>query len=268
MGYVRQIVIFYRKNQTLLAQLTKRNIESHYKGSILGMFWALVHPLLMLAVYSFVFGVIFQSRWESFGSDSPAGFPLTLFVGLTIFNFFAETVNKSPALILNNPNFVKKVVFPLKVLSLALVGETLFHAAVSFLILLLGMLVLTDALSWTILLLPITFLPVVFLALGFSWLLSALGVFFRDIQHAASTFTMVLFFITPIFYPASMVPESFRFILAINPLAMAIDSCRRVVWGQMPDWSGLLVALIISLVVLLVAHLTFEKLRTLFADAL
>ena len=150
---------------------------------------------------------------------------------------------------LSNPNYVKKVVFPLEILCISAVGEGLFQAAVSLCVLLLGNLLFLHSLPWTIAMLPLVLIPAILLILGLSWFLASFGVFVRDVAAGIGVVTMMLFFMTPILYPVSMVPERFRFYLKLNPLAVLVDTCRRLVmWGQMPEWYWLAYATAVGLV--------------------
>jgi lipopolysaccharide transport system permease protein len=258
-----------RKNRDLIWQLTKRGVQGRFKGSYLGMLWSWLIPLLMLLVYTFVFSVIFKARWGTTGSGSRAEFALTLFAGLTLFNFFSEVINKSPALVLSNPNYVKKVVFPLDTLCIAAIGEGLFQALVSLCILFLGNLVFLHTLPWTIVMLPVVLIPAILLILGLSWFLASLGVFVRDVAAGIGVVTMMLFFMTPILYPVSMVPERFRFLLKLNPLAVLVESCRRLVmWGQMPEWRWLAYAAAVGLVCFCFGFAFFRRTKKFFADVM
>ncbi len=258
------------RHRFLLRQVIRRLVAGRYRGSFLGLAWSFLHPLLMLAVYTFVFGVIFQARW---GSDpvsaSRVGFSLTLFAGLILFNIFAEVVNRSPGLVLENPNYVKKVVFPLEILPMAIVGEALFHAAVSSFILVVAISVFLQPLTWTALFFPLAVVPLVFLTLGMAWMLAALGVFIRDIGQSIGVITTVLFFMTPVFYPLTAVPERVRWIVKLNPLSTILDTGRRaLLWGQAPDWPWFGVAAGVSLVVMCLGYAVFANLKRTFADVM
>jgi lipopolysaccharide transport system permease protein len=233
------------------------------------MLWTWLIPLLMLLVYTFVFSVIFKAKWGSTGSGSRVEFALTLFAGLAVFTFFSDVINRSPAIVLSNPNYVKKVVFPLEILCISAVGEGLFQAAVSLCVLLLGNLLFLHSLPWTIAMLPLVLIPAILLILGLSWFLASFGVFVRDVAAGIGVVTMMLFFMTPILYPVSMVPERFRFYLKLNPLAVLVDTCRRLVmWGQMPEWYWLAYATAVGLVCFCFGFAFFQRTRKLFADVM
>lgn len=256
----------------LFWQLVQRDVLARYRGSLLGLLWSFATPLLMLAVYTFVFSVVFQARWG--GAAAPEGggrleFAILLFAGLIVFNLFAECINKAPGLVLGHASYVKRVVFPLHVLPWVSLGSALFHALISLLVLLLAMLVDGRVPGLMALWLPLVLLPFGLMILGLSWLLAALGVYLRDIGQVVGLMLTALMFLSPIFYPASALPESVRAWLALNPLSLIIEQLRRVlVWNQAPDWLGLGVYTLVALLVAWLGLAFFEKVRRGFADVL
>lgn len=256
------------QQRNLVWQLVKREVAGRYKGSFFGVVWALIQPLLMLAVYTFVFGIIFENRWQG-ASESKLELAAILFSGLLVFNFFAECVNRSPQLMLENSNYVKRVVFPLNILPIVVMGSALFHAAMSVAVLFVFMAISMGTLPWTIIFLPLVFTPLVLLVLGITWALSALGVYFRDIQHGIGVLLSALLFLSPIFYPMSALPLSVQPYIFVNPMAFIIEQVRSVViWGSLPDWSGLVLYTGIASFVAWLGFVSFERTRTGFADVL
>lgn len=252
----------------LVYELTKRDIAGRYRGSLAGSLWAFFTPLLMLAIYSFVFGYIFKSKWTAAESGN-VSFPIVLFVGLIFANFFSECLNRAPSLITANPNYVKKVVFPLEVLPWVALGTALFHAAISIFVLLLVMVSTGTALSPTALLMPLTFLIFIPVVAGLSWFLAAMGVYFRDLQQIMAVLTTALVFLAPIFYPSTMLPEKMRWILTINPLTYVVEVARDLMlWGRLPSLTGLLAYLAVSLLVAWVGWMCFQLTRRGFADVI
>ena len=257
------------RHANLLRQLIVRNTSGRYRGSMLGMGWSLMHPLLMLAVYTFVFGIVFKARFGHSEGESCLDFSLALFAGLTVFNLFSDTINRASLIVRDNVNLVKKVVFPLELLCIALVGEGLFHFLISTAILIAGVGIFLHTLNWTLLLLPVVALPLLAFALGCAWILAAIGVFVRDVTHGITILTTVLFFMTPIFYPVSAVPDGLRPVIQLNPLAVFVDACRRIViWNMMPDWPWLAYASALSVVLFCVGFVFFERSKRSFADVL
>jgi lipopolysaccharide transport system permease protein len=204
----REMVASLWRNKGLIRNLIHREVVGRYKGSMLGIFWSLATPIFMLAVYTFVFSVVFKARWGAGGSDSKTEFALVLFAGLMIFNLFSECVGSAPGLVLANVNYVKKVVFPLEVLPWVRMGSALFHFAVSLGVWLVAYLALFGIPHWQVLLLPFVLIPLVLFVMGLSWALSSLGVYLRDVGQIIGLVITVLMFLTPIFYPASSLPPA------------------------------------------------------------
>ncbi len=251
----------------LIGQFTKRNVFERYKGSYLGLIWSFITPLAILLVYTFVFSVIFQARWEGVAVDNHASFALALFAGLIAFNIFSESSLAAPTLIVNNPNYVKRVVFPLEILPVSTLAAAVIHSLFSLVILLIGALIVLGAIPWTLIFLPLMYLPLLFFCLGLSWFLASLGVFIRDIGHLLGVVVQMLFFLTPIFYPVSAVPPSFRIFIYINPLSFIVNHFRRVtLFGQQPDWGEYLLITIAAFGVCLLGYVWFMKSKKTFAD--
>lgn len=246
----------------------QREVVGRYRGSVMGILWSFFNPLLMLLVYTFVFSVIFKARWST-GSDSKTEFALVLFAGLIVFNLFAECFTRAPNLILSNVNYVKKVVFPLEVLPWVALGSALFHTLVSLVVWLLAYLVLFGVPHATVLLLPLVLLPMALLTVGLTWALASLGVYLRDVSQFVGSLTTILMFLSPIFYPASALPETFRRLLFLNPLTPAIEQVRDVLyWGKVPNIGMLLAYFLGTAFVAWVGFAWFQKTRKGFADVL
>lgn len=184
------------KNRQLVAQLTKRDVVGRYKGSLFGMTWSFFNPVLMLAVYTFVFSVAFKARWGTEGEEGKAQFALLLFAGLIVHGLLAEVLNRAPTLVLGNVNLVKKVIFPLEILPLIGVLSALFHLAISLAVLLVAIVVFNGALHWTAVLVPLVLLPLIVLACGFAWMLASLGVYLRDVGQVMGILTAVMMFLS------------------------------------------------------------------------
>lgn len=265
-------VILARKlwrHRDLIVQLTRREIEGRYRGAYLGILWSLAHPLLMLTVYTLVFGVIFQSRWPQARTDSLADFALILFAGLSAYSCFSETVGRAAGSIVGVPNYVKKVIFPLEVLPISILGSALFHMLISIGVLLAVHLAIGGGMPWTVVLLPLVSLPLIFLSLGLAWFVASLGVYIRDVGQAIGIVLQVMFFLTPIFYSINMIPEPFRTLVLLNPMAPVTENFRRVLlWGQLPSFPGTLWWIIGTGAIMMLGHAWFMKTRKGFADVL
>jgi lipopolysaccharide transport system permease protein len=258
-------------HRDLIIQLAQRSFTSRYKGSVLGVAWSFITPLIALVTYALVFGYIFHSRWSRDSGGSQIEFALTLFSGMIPFAFFSELINRSPMLIVGVPNLVKKVVFPLETISVSEALAGLVHMSVSLLILIVLCAVVRGQFHWTLLCLPLGIVPLVFLSLGLSWWLASMGAFLRDIGHTVALVVNLLFFLTPIFYDlnADGIPVLLRSLLRLNPLASIVDLFRRsILWGMPPQWPSLLYALALSVLVLMAGYVWFMKSRKAFSDVL
>lgn len=257
------------RNRQLIAQMTKREVIGRYRGSVMGLAWSFLHPVCMLIVYTFVFSVIFKSRWGVGGEESNAQFAVVLFVGMIVHGLFAEVLNRAPALILTNVNYVKKVVFPLEILPVIAMGAALFHSTVSVGVLLATFGLFNGHLHWTAVFAPLVLLPLVMLTLGLAWMLAFLGVFLRDVGQTIGIITTVMLFLSPIFYPVSALPEEFRPWLMANPLTFIIEQAREVlIWGRMPNWMGLGGYTLVAVAIAWTGYALFQKTRKGFADVL
>ncbi|MDZ7750186.1 MAG: ABC transporter permease [Gammaproteobacteria bacterium] len=253
----------------LIWQMSKREVVSRYRGSVMGLLWSFFHPVFMLLIYTFVFSVVFQVKWGLGHSEGKTEFAIILFAGLIIFNFFSEVINRAPALILTNVNYVKKVMFPLEILPVVTVGSALFHTLVSVLVLLCFEAIINQAVPLTALFLPIILLPLLIQALGFAWFLAALGVFLRDVGQTVGILTTALLFLSPIFFPSTALPEALRPYLFLNPLTFIIEQTRGVlIWGIVPDWFGMAVYMLVSMMIAWAGYFWFQKTRKGFADVL
>lgn len=256
------------RNRGLIITMVKREVVGRYRGSIFGIFWSLFNPVFMLTVYTFVFSVVFKARWNT-GSESKTEFALVLFAGLIVFNLFAECFNRAPTLILANVNYVKKVVFPLEILPWVSLGSALFHAIVSVGVWLLAYCLLFGVPHRTVILLPLIILPLILLVLGVTWGLASLGVYLRDISQLIGIVTTVLLFLSPIFYPASALPERYQNLLLCNPLTPAIEQIRDVLfWGNMPSLIFFTSYLLGTALTAWFGFVWFQKTRRGFADVL
>ncbi len=246
--------------------MTQREVVSKYKGSIFGALWILITPLLMLAIYTFVFSVVFNARWGT-TSVNRLDFALFVFSGLIFFNFFAESLARSPSLVLENISFVKKVVFPTEILPFIVILGSLFGAVVNFIILLLIYLLVNGLPPATALFFPLVFLPLLIFTLGVCWLLSSLGVFIRDLKPAIGILITMIMFLCPIFYPISAVPAEFQKLMLINPLAIPLEESKKILFfGQFPDIYWLMISTAASFICCWLGYAWFMLTKKGFAD--
>lgn len=254
----------------LTGALTRRELAGRFRGSLLGMAWLVINPLLMLLTFTFVFGVVFQARWS--GADagvSIAEFAVILFVGLTTFQVFADVANRAPLLIVGNVNYVKKIVFPLQILPVVAVGAALFQAVVGFALAVPAVWLVTGELPATALLLPVVLAPFVLMTLGVAWLLAGLGTYVRDVAQVTASFVMMLLFISGIFFPLSDLPAWVQGWVLLSPATLPVDMVREVlVFGNLPDWAAFGWYSLASVVVAGLGLGFFQMVRRGFADVL
>lgn len=262
------LVSSYWGNRGLILALTKREVIGRYKGSLLGILWSLFNPILMLTVYTFFFSTVFKARWPG-GSESKTEFALILFSGLLIFNFFAECLGRAPTLVLGNPNYVKKVVFPLEVLPFVLVGAAGFHFLASLAVWLLFYLIFFGVPAFHALYLPLILIPLVLLTLGSSWILASLGVYLRDVNQIIAAIIPALMLLSPVFFPISTLPEQMHVFFQLNPMTFLIEQTRGVlIWQKNMEWSHWLIQTIASAGFAWIGYAWFQKTRKGFADVI
>lgn len=236
---------------------------------MLGIAWAFINPLLMLGVYTFVFVEVFKARWPGVEELGGLAFAQRLFAGLMVFTLFSEVVARAPNLIVEQINLVKKVAFPLELLIFINMGAAIFHFLVSTLILFFSIFLLDSQLSFTIFLLPVVILPMLPLLLGLGWLLSALGVFVRDIGPIVGVCVSLLMFMSPVFYSVRSLSPRWQFWMGLNPLTPVIENFRLVVFSNvMPNWGEWFMGLGVGCVVAVFGAWVFKVTRDGFADVL
>lgn len=253
-------------HRDLILRLARRDIEARYRGSLLGVTWSLLVPLAMLTVYTFVFSVVFNARWNV-ATQGRAQFALVLYAGLILFNFLAECINRAPSLMLENAIYIKRIVFPLEILPWVVVVVAAFNAMIGMLALLLGYVVLLGIPPLTSLLFPLMLAPLVLLALGSTWFLSSLGVFLRDIQQFIPVLMTIVMFGSPILYPPDALPPSFAPFVRLNPIAVTVEQGRRMLFGGGPaNWRLLVPHVLGGWLVAWLGLMWFRRTRKAFAD--
>jgi lipopolysaccharide transport system permease protein len=253
----------------LIGQFLRRDISIRYRGTFFGLFWSFLSPLLMLAVYLFVFGFIFNARFGIAKNESTFDYGLALFCGLNFFNLFSEVVLRSPTLVLQYPNLVKKVVFPLEIFPIVATGTAIFHCLIAFLPLAIGLGISRHEIPFTVLYLFVFLVPLSLLTCGASWIFAAIGVFFRDIQPILVAAITILMFMSAIFFPLRAVPEKWRAVIGLNPMVHLVESARAaIVWGVTPNWLTYFVLFAGSLAIFLMGYFVFDRSKSAFADVL
>jgi lipopolysaccharide transport system permease protein len=252
-------------HRSLVWELIKREFSGRYQGSFGGLVWSFIHPLFLLTVYTIAFGVILKAKWGFSGSTTD--YALMLFAGLIVFNAFSEVLSKSPTLITSNPNFVKKVVFPLELLPVITVATALIHAMIGLFVWVIAYTLLMGVPRPTLLLFPLVLVCFVPVLLGVSWLLSSAGVIVRDISQLTGMMNHALLFLTPIFYSIDAAPPLLQYLLMINPLTFIVEQFRLVLfYGQMPVMKALAIYFLLASFFAWISYAFFKRLRPTFAD--
>ncbi len=251
----------------LIWRLARRDIETRYRGSFLGFGWAAVVPLARLAIFSLIFGGIFATRWPGQHTESTAVTTLYIFSGMILFDFFSDQVARAPKLLLNNVAYIKKVVFPLEILPWVSLIGALHTFITSFVIFLVAYAFIIGLPPWTIVTLPVLLVPVAAIALGASWILASLGIFLRDLDQLVALVTTILMFLAPIFFPRTAVPQSYQWLLAINPLTLPIELSKDILFqGTVTRLAEFTAYLAAAVAFALLGFFFFMRSRRAFAD--
>lgn len=251
----------------LFWRLLRKEIIARNQGTVLGRVWLVVQPLIMLAIYTFVFSHIFQARWGT--SASASDFALNVFLGMLLHEFFARTLSETPSTITSHPTFVKKIVFPLPILPAINVCTNFFYLCISLCIWFVYALISGHVPPATALLLPLVLLPVLLMALAVSWVLSSMGVFLRDLVNLMPALAAMLLFLSPVFYPLHSLPPYAQRWASLNPLAVAIEMARGLlIQGTIPAATTFLYFTGAASAMCVLALLWFRRVKDEFADAL
>jgi len=256
------------RQRGLFVELVRREVESRYRGSVLGVFWSFAAPILLLAVFTFVFSTVFEARWGRAVGDRSL-FALMLFPGLILYSLFAEVLGRSPGVIVAQPNYVRKVVFPLEMLPAIAVVSASVHAVIGLGIVVLFKLIATGGVPVTTLWLPIIVIPYIVMLCGLAWLLAALGVYLRDIGQITSVVSTAIMFLSPVFYPIEALPVDWRPWTNLSPLTLVIEQARQVmIVGEAPDFTAIAVYAALAGAFAAAALYLFQRARKGFADVL
>jgi len=257
------------QHRYLISQLVRRDVILKYRGSVLGIGWSFLYPLLLLTAFTLVFGGVFGGRWSS-NSTGMHGLELALFIycGLVVFTPFSEVITTAPRLLLANQNFVKKIIFPTEILPLVTLISATIHGAVHLILLILAVLLAGHA-HVSLLLIPLALLPVWLFTLGLAWFITVTGAYIRDLAHGMPVLMQLLMFLSPVFYPITATPGMLRSLHAFNPLALAMEDLRRVVlMGQALDWVQWFIMLMAAIVFSILGYAFYHRCREEFADVL
>ncbi len=252
---------FYVYRQWLL-----RELQLRFRSSAVGSGWMVLQPLVHILLFTLVFYQFFQIRWPQ-GDGSAGEYGLQVFIGLSLYTFIADVINRSPGSIFGYPYLVTKVRFPLPLLPAVIVGVAGVQMALS-LVIAVGFAAFRG-LSWEVLWLPVSVLPLICYGLALAWQLGSISVYLRDIVHLAPSVSSLLMFLTPIFYPSSMVPEGMRWLVELNPLAWTAECVRGLLMhGTSPDWLGWVSHFGVALASMAFALWFFRRVQPGFSDVL
>jgi homopolymeric O-antigen transport system permease protein len=255
------------RHREVIRAFVKRDFHATYRGTYLGPVWSVLSPLIMLALFTFVFGGIFHGRFTHNASETPAQFALAMFIGLSLFNCFSQSVNSGPGLVLANTPYVKTLNFPLQVLSVAAVLQMVINMAIALALCLAIFYWMNGFLYWSAVGLIPFCLCVALFSVGCSWLLAALGVFIRDLPSIVGPITTVLMFLSSVFFSIESVPPRVRWFVELNPLALIIDQSRGcVMYGKWPDFRVLAVIFALSLLIAMLGYAAFMRMKPAFSD--
>jgi lipopolysaccharide transport system permease protein len=249
----------------LLFFLTWRDIKVRYKQTMLGVLWVIIQPLVMMLIFTLLFGRLAGlAQWTG-----GIPYPIFAFAGLLPWTFFASAVTNSSNSLIGSTHLITKIYFPRMIIPAAAVAAALLDFALAFVILAALMIYYGIGVTWTILLLPALVALVTLFSLGVGVILSALNVKYRDVRHALPFVVQIWMFVSPVIYPTTMVPERWRWALGLNPMTGIIEGFRTALLGRAAvDWSLLAISAVVTLVLLICSAFAFRRMETSFADVI
>lgn len=257
------------KHRNLIYICIKREVLGRYRGSLVGLLWMLINPIIMLTIYTFIFSIIFPSRMINDPTITAVKLPLMIFISMIIFNLFSECINRAPHLILTHKNYVTKLIFPLEILSIIDFGASFFQFSINFII---WAIVYTNSFgisAYSFIYFTLVILPFICIIVGLSWIISSVGVYVRDIGQLIFFITNMLLFLSPIFYNIDTIPFPYRRYLYLNPLATIIEQTKNIFFERSePNWNSIFILNIASLSLLYFGYIFFQRLRGGFSDVL
>lgn len=257
------------KHFELIRTFAVRDYQAAHRNTFLGLAWTMLTPLIMLALFTFVFGYIFNGRFTTSVTESPADFALALFVGLSLYNCIAAALTQSPSILFANSVYVKTLSFPIEVLSVAQLANILINLAIGLALCLLAFLVVHGFLHWTAIFVLLHVLCIALLVLGLSWFLSALAVFVPDIQGITSPLSLVLMFLSGVFFSIDNLSPAMQVLFRLNPIATLIHDARgAILYGQLPNFGVLALLLVLSGAIAMLGYAFFARSKAVFSDLL
>ncbi|MBY0359275.1 MAG: ABC transporter permease [Candidatus Obscuribacterales bacterium] len=259
----RMVDLWHFRELTKL--MVKRDLMGRYRGSLLGSFWPLINPAGHLLLYTFLFSIVLKVKFGNSGSSS--NFALYMMTGLIPWSAFAESISRSTTVILENPNLVKRVVFPLEILPLVAVISSYLSQMLALSILFVATTFYLGTIHPTMLFLPLISLSLLLFSAGVSWFLASLGVYVRDTKHFITLGLSAWMYATPIVYPASALPKEFKWLATANPMYGIVNDFRRILLeGLPPDWTSYAMYTSIAIVSWFAGYFFFSKTKKTFID--
>lgn len=256
-----------KNHRGLIRSMVRRDLSNRYKGSVMGVAWAIITPAVMIILFTIIFSGIFKARFGNEGGHFD--FAVYLFCGILPWIAFSDGVQRSALALTENANLVKRVVFPIEALPVNVAFSALVQQLIGTVVLLAAALLIQRQVHFTAILLPILLIPQLLATIGLGWLMASLGVFIRDVPQFNQLFFSTWMYLTPIFYPEAQVPPSYRWLVDLNPASPLIRSYRRILLeGKLPDWKGLTITTGFALVVFVIGYWWFERTKKAFADVL
>lgn len=253
----------------LIAAYTKREYQAMHRSTMLGAAWSMLNPLILLALFTFVFGYVFHGRFSTDPNETPADFALALFVGLSLYICVGNALGQAPNLMLANSSYVKTLAFPLEILPVSLVIVLVINLLISLGLCLAAFLITKGFVHWTSIFVLFHVAAMALIALGITWFLSAVGVFVRDTSPIVSPISMVLMFVSGVFFSLDALPPKMKFMFQLNPLAIIIYQARQaMLHGQVPNILVLACILALSVGCAIFGYYFFSRTKIAFADVM
>lgn len=262
---IGQKIVYYFHQRDLLLNYVRKDLKERYVGSIIGFYWSVINPLILLGIYTFVFTVIFKVRFSDGGSIGHAA--LYIFCAMIPWMAFSDSVNRSASVLIDHGNLIKKVMFPSKILPMYIAVSHFVNLGIGLVILFIAIAAAGLPVSWPVLLLPVYLAGQMILTLGFCWLASAINVFFRDMAQIIAQLLTIWMYLTPIFYSLQIIPERYRPAAYLNPMTHLVEGYRAILLdGKWPDWWGLLIFYLFSCLIFAAGYFFFTRNQHHFPD--
>ncbi len=273
---MRRVVRFFTKpfsqmwhHRDLIQAILRREVSERFKGSVAGWVWAVVAPLLAIAVYTFAFTTSLKLPMAESAAGPRIGYALFIFSGIIVFNFFSEMAFRAPMLLHEYVHFIKQTIFPSDMLAVISTLRATLYTVISIAVMLLFQFGFTHTLPWTVFLIPLVFIPFIAFLIGMSWFLCAIGAFTRDAGYLMINIMPLMMFATPVFYSHTSLPKPFDFWIYANALTGYVEVMRDIVlFGVLPDWKVYGWSLLTSVTTFYFGYWFFDRYRNVIVDVI